>query len=338
MQNEVCPACLGAKYKTLDRVDTRDLIELYGREGVDVSRHFEATPEIRMNRCLTCDLVFFSPHCAGDGRFYEQLQKFDWYYQDEKPEYAYARNFISGSELVLEVGCGKGAFRAWLPESTKYVGLEFNDEAVRKARASGLNVIKQSVEEHAAQAAGKYDVVCSFQVLEHVPDPRAFVHACVQALRPGGKLILAVPSEDSFLGMATNAHLNMPPHHVLRWSDRALRRLALREGLFVIELWHEPVAEVHEDWHKETLARHYFVGLGLARKTLVDRSFTGKVLGRVLRSERVKDFFASRVAGRAAHAAHGHTVALVASKPVRVEVGVAPASPQAEQLLAPLTP
>ncbi|HVL75541.1 MAG TPA: class I SAM-dependent methyltransferase [Noviherbaspirillum sp.] len=320
MQFEACPACLGENIKTIHRIATRDLETLYGREGLDVSRYFGATREIRLNKCLACDLGFFSPHCAGDDLFYEQLQKFDWYYQDDKPEYDYARKLVGDAQRVLEVGCGKGAFFSWLPESVEYTGLEFNDEAIRKARSAGLNVFKQPIEEHAKLEAGKYDVVCSFQVLEHIPAPRGFIRACVQALKPGGKLIFAVPAEDGFLGVAANAYLNMPPHHVLRWSDRALRHLAFREGLSVIELWHEPVAEFHREWHQETLARHYLVQLGLGQQRLVDRTLTGRVFSRLLRSGGIRDYFAAKAAKRFAPATHGHTVVLVASKPVWSEV------------------
>jgi SAM-dependent methyltransferase len=314
MQNDVCPACLGGKITTVETVATSDLKKLYSYAGLDVSPYLDATPEIKMNKCVTCDLGFFVPHCAGDDAFYEQLQKFDWYYQSEKPEYGYSQRFVSGRDTVLEVGCGKGAFRSWLPASIEYTGLEFNDEAIRRAQSAGHNVFKQPIEEHAVIAPGKYDVVCSFQVLEHVPDPRGFVHACVQALKPGGKLIIAVPAEDSFLSVAANANLNMPPHHALRWTDRALRNLALREGLSVVDLWHEPVSSFHEEWHKETLAHHYFVQLGLRKYKLVGRDFTGKLLTRLFRKKGVRNFFAAKAANKFPAAKFGHTVILVASK------------------------
>ncbi len=320
MQNDTCPACQTGQSRVVSRVATADLERLYRRAGVEVAVYFRGVGEIRMNRCLICDLVFFAPHCAGDDVFYEQLQKFDWYYQDDKPEYAYCRKLVGESDAVLEVGCGKGAFRSWLASSVQYTGLEFNGEAVRKATQAGLNVMRQSVEEHAASAPGSYDVVCSFQVLEHVPEPRGFIQACVQALKPGGKLIIAVPAEDSFLGIAADAHLNMPPHHVLRWTDRALLNLAFREGLHVIDLWHEPVADYHQQWHSDTLARHYFVQRGFARHALVDRSLGGRLLGRVLRNARLRDYLANQTAQRLPQAGYGHTVVLAAGKPAFSEV------------------
>jgi SAM-dependent methyltransferase len=313
MSNVSCPACTADSASGIEQLASSDLVDCYRGRGIDVAAYFAATPEIRLYRCGVCDLRFFAPHCAGDAAFYEQLQKFDWYYQDEKPEYGFANKFIASGSSVLEVGCGKGAFRSWLPAAVEYTGLEYNDEAVRRAQAAGLNVVKQSVESHVASGTQKYDVVCSFQVLEHVTDPKEFVHACVQALAPGGKLILAVPSEDSFIALAPNAPLNMPPHHVLRWTDLALNNLAQREGLSIVDLWHEPVASFHQDWHVQTLAFHYFVMCGLSRTRLIDRSLKYRMIGRLLHHRPLRDYLAASVARRLPASRYGHTVVMVAS-------------------------
>jgi SAM-dependent methyltransferase len=309
-----CPGCGVRAVSVIDDVPTAELTALYRSRGVEVGSYFEGVRQISRCHCDSCDLHFFSPSCAGDDHFYEQLQQFDWYYQDAKPEYEYCKKFIQGTARVLEVGCGKGAFRAFLPDSVSYAGLEFNDEAVRKANAAGLNVVKQSIEEHAASRPGGYDVVCSFQVLEHVPDPKTFVHACVDALAPGGMLLVAVPSEDSFLSLAANAPLNMPPHHVLRWTDRALTNLARRESLTLVELWHEPVSSDHRMWHLQTLAHHYFVTRGLARTRLIDRSLRARLIGRLLRNDKLRRTLAQKVLDSQPQLARGHTVVLAARR------------------------
>ncbi|MES2758598.1 MAG: class I SAM-dependent methyltransferase [Pseudomonadota bacterium] len=312
MHNLVCPACSASAVAAVESIHSADLVQGYRDKGIDVAAAFAATPAIALYRCCGCDLGFFSPPCAGDAAFYEQLQQFDWYYQDDKPEYGYAGQHVDEGASVLEVGCGKGAFRAALPASVSYTGLEFNEAAVRRARAAGLDVSKQPVEAHAAANPRKYGVVCSFQVLEHVPAPKQFVHACVQALAPGGKLILAVPAEDSFLAIAPNSPLNMPPHHVLRWSDRALSHLAWREGLSVVDLWHEPVAPFHSEWHRQTLAFHYFVLCGLAKTRLLDRGLKYRAIARLLRVEGLRDALAASVLRRRPDLDRGHTVVMVA--------------------------
>jgi SAM-dependent methyltransferase len=40
----------------------------------------------------------------------------------------------------------------------------------------------------------KFDLVTSFQVLEHVPDPLAYLREMARVTRPGGKVILATPN------------------------------------------------------------------------------------------------------------------------------------------------
>jgi SAM-dependent methyltransferase len=314
MQKLACPACSANVVLPVETVASADLVAGYRDKGIDVAACLASTPVIDLYRCAGCDLGFFAPPCAGDAAFYEQLQQYDWYYQDDKPEYAYASQHVGDGARVLEVGCGKGAFRAALPRSVSYTGLEFNDAAVRKAQAAGLNVSRQSVEAHAAANPGAYDVVCSFQVLEHVPAPKEFVHACVQALAPGGKLILAVPAEDSFLAIAPNSPLNMPPHHVLRWSDRALANLAGREGLAVVDLWHEPVASFHTEWHRQALAFHYFVLCGLAKTRLLDRGLRHRAIGRLLRFRALRDALAASVLRRLPALGRGHTVVMVARR------------------------
>ena len=118
---------------------------------------------------------------------------------------------------MLEVGCGRGAFASLLKAqqpSVRYRGLEFNQAAVQAACAAGHDVVCRTLSDGAAQRPGHHDLVCHFQVLEHVPDPLAFTRDSVAARRPGGLLLVAVPAEDRFIGQQRDAWLNMPPHHL----------------------------------------------------------------------------------------------------------------------------
>ena len=311
MPQRLCPACYAGDTHLRESLARADLILSYRQKGIDVSAYLNDS-DLGVRHCGHCDLTFFDPICVGDGAFYAQLQTQDWYYQDAKPEYAYAATLVGEGCSVLEVGCGKGAFRAWLPASVSYSGLEFNDEAVHKAQAAGLDVIKQSVEDH-ADAGRHYDVVCAFQVLEHVEQPKLFFHACVRALKPGGTLVIAVPAQDSFLAIAPNAPLNLPPHHVTRWSDRSLTHMAHSEGLKKAAIWHEPVADFHKDWHQTTLAYHALARLGLYRPRLIDHSLRYQVLGRMLRLGPVRRYLARRALEAEPQLGVGHTVMLVAA-------------------------
>jgi hypothetical protein len=61
-------------------------------------------------------------------------------------------------------------------------------------------------------------------------------------------VIVATPNDDSFLGLAINGILNMPPHHVTRWTSSALRYILEFMGLVDVVIDTEPLAEIHEEW------------------------------------------------------------------------------------------
>lgn len=254
-----CPACGSSRYKVIDKILRRAICDGYLQAlSMDISSQFdEGIDSIKLLHCLQCDLRWFSPAVAGDDRFYELLQRHDWYYQDEKPEYRNVGDRLPDRGTLLEVGCGKGAFANFVPPSMTYRGLEFNNLAVSAATTSGLEVERKSIQQEASERPGHYDVVCHFQVLEHVPDIAGFMRACVDTLRPGGRLFATVPAHDSFLALVSAGWLNMPPHHVSLWSDQSLLNLAAGLGLYEAEVVHEPVADYHRNWYESVMREHY---------------------------------------------------------------------------------
>jgi len=238
-----CPLCDSADNRLLEVLSGGLLRRLYRRQlGINLGGWSPSTIELR--HCHRCDLKFFVPGTTGDEKFYECLQKFDWYYLAEKQEYDVAAKHISSNDSVLEIGVGRGAFAGKIrPRS--YVGLELSEAAVRMARQHGLNVYKDSIEQHSRNHSDSYDVVCSFQVLEHVAEPKRFIEFSLRCLKRGGKFIQSVPSEDAFLGTEANNILNMPPHHVTRWTNKALGSLAEQFSLEIVEIWNDKLSDFH---------------------------------------------------------------------------------------------
>lgn len=200
--------------------------------------------QIALHRCRSCGLGFFRPAAVGGEEFYRGLHDEDWYYPVDKPEYRFAAGFVRPSDSVLEVGGGEGAFGKLL-RCRSYRLLELNGAAVEAARLAGLDASEEDLATHARSNPAGFDVVCAFQVLEHVPDPRDFLAAAVVALRPGGRLIVSVPADDSFVGRDRRNVLNVPPHHVTRWSDRSLWRLGEMLGLGTERVHHESLTTWH---------------------------------------------------------------------------------------------
>ena len=222
----------------MQRIPAARLSEAYRRElGIVPAL---GSDELRYLGCDDCGLRFFDPPLTGDQEFYEALQKISWYYSAEKQEFRIAARYVRAADHVLEIGAGRGLFAREIAPAS-YTGLEFSTSAIELAQGNGVRLIAESVEHHAATNPGKYDFACAFQVLEHVSDPRSFLQAAVAALRIGGRLVVSVPGEDSFARHAVWDVLNMPPHHVTRWTDECLRGIAPLCGLDLIALTPEPL-------------------------------------------------------------------------------------------------
>ena len=103
---------------------------------------------------------------------------------------------------ILEVGCGKGLFLRACRDlgAAQVTGQDFfNKRPLDFARDElGLADLRRvGFEDRAAWPDGEFDVVCSFDVVEHVHDLLDFFEQCLRVLKPGGVLYHATPGSDS---------------------------------------------------------------------------------------------------------------------------------------------
>jgi 2-polyprenyl-6-hydroxyphenyl methylase/3-demethylubiquinone-9 3-methyltransferase len=99
---------------------------------------------------------------------------------------------------AADVGCGAGLLAEPLARlGADVVGVDAAPENVAAAREHALGqglAIDYKVGSVEALEPGRYDLVTSLEVVEHVADPRAFIHGLAAALKPGGLLILSTPN------------------------------------------------------------------------------------------------------------------------------------------------
>lgn len=291
-----CPLCHATRTRIVETLDAEQLARAYQSSfGVQTSL---GHGHILYAHCAACDLRFFTPPHAGDAELYVQLQRNEWYYMEAKSEYAIAAGWLPCEGAVLEVGSGRGAFADTVGRR-RYTGLEFNDAAIERAAAQGINLRKESVQDHAAASHGTYAAVVSFQVLEHVTDPHSFIAACVEALAPGGTLVLAVPDHDGLCGLTQNEILDLPPHHVSHWTAQALEHIGPLFGVEWLENQREPLAPHHApSAAKAIVERRLRRRAGLPPR-LLDMSLPARAVGRL--AARWSRLFPPSLAGMSGH-------------------------------------
>ena len=139
---------------------------------------------------------------------------------------------------VLEMGCGQGGFGARLAARADYVGVEPDQLAatVATARIAPLGGTVLQGDQHAVPAGSSYDLVCAFEVLEHLEHDAEMLGVWAGFVRPGGHLLISVPAwPDRFGPMDTHAG------HYRRYTPAGLDGLLVAAGL-------EPVSTQVYGW------------------------------------------------------------------------------------------
>jgi SAM-dependent methyltransferase len=249
-----CKICHSAKVFEVQLVPVDRLVSAWKRElGLELSSVFENIPQIRLLECDTCHLRFFVPDSyPGAEKIYPQLDQFYWYYMPFKWEHSMALKDLKGLRKIFEIGCGEGHFieRLQLEGAVEARGIDMNENAVREAQRRRLPVYCMDLREATSKWTNYFDAICSFQVLEHVSNPRDFLDRASSMLRPGGKLLLGIPNAESFLKHQFNI-LDMPPHHLTRWGSKVFSYLPNLFPLAIQHIKEEPLAKYHVDDYLE---------------------------------------------------------------------------------------
>jgi SAM-dependent methyltransferase len=230
-----CPLCGGSDGRVVREVSYG---EIWDRLAADWAAEFDPevveshTPEATTSlvECASCALQYFSPSVPGSADFYEQLTR-SAYYEDERWEFGVVAGLVAPGEAVVDVGCGRGAFLELVASHAgRAVGVDHNPSAVDHLRSIGIEAHALDFAEFAESERGVFDVVCGFQILEHLPSVDALIEPALACLRPGGRIFVSVPHRERYV-RGDLEPFDCPPHHISRWHPDQFARLAERHDL-----------------------------------------------------------------------------------------------------------
>lgn len=255
-----CPACLGGPLG--------DAFSKYGFSHV---------------RCGACGFVCVDPYPTDEimtelyqGAYYSQTRElYEWpllanggegtpYSAPREVLEAIITRTTTGMDRGhwLDVGGGLGAFANLVQQMRPnwVVKLnELNPQSIRIARELFDFEVVPSDPQELLQQNEQFDVVSSVAVLEHIPEPFAFLESYARLVKPGGWLVTAVPHFSNLnaeLSHGSSANV-VPPYHVSLFNEEAFRRLMSRlpgfelvsidqAGPAAFELIHYP--QTGENW------------------------------------------------------------------------------------------
>jgi SAM-dependent methyltransferase len=287
-----CPLCRNEMLFTGEAYTMDEVFRLWKADGVSFSRkvinEHSKEPETKLFACKHCRLEMFFPAITGSPVFYEELQEaVDWYYSEHKRwEFTRALKDIRALKArnkcrtLLEVGCGDGKFLSMAAEACHFdviIGAEVNPAAVGKARARGFTIHSGPLSDLRARYPEGFDVICAFQVLEHVDDPVGFLTSLRELAAPTGSLIFGVPNQAGPIQDIKPYLHDLPPHHVTRWRGDTFLRGVSPLGLSVQYMRAEPLARYHFSWLLPVYLRR-IVGQHLSRALMPIVSFTDRCL------------------------------------------------------------
>ena len=188
-------------------------------------------------KCLSCKFVFCEPiptelelekHYENYGRndylspltikrYHEILDSFEPYRKTNK---------------LIDVGCGIGYF---LEEAKKrgweVYGTEFTDEAIEICSKKGIKMNKGILNPDNYESQ-EFDVITSFEVIEHINNPQEELANFFKILRKGGLVYCTTPNFNSLLRYRLKEKYNVLcyPEHLSYYTPKSLKFIFNRSG------------------------------------------------------------------------------------------------------------
>lgn len=209
--------------------------------GYDMSESFKGITEISVLECEEIGYRFYYPFPEIDEeQFYNKTGRQEAYYPQSRWEFSIALEFMRPNDNILEIGSGYGGFLDILSNKgfSSYQGIELNQKAIEVIRNKGYKITDSLIQNFSQYHNEEFDIVCMFQVLEHINDVDSFIRNCLKVLKKNGKLIIAVPNNDAFVMQYDylSSAGNLPPHHIGLWREESLKKIGIYYGLKLISV------------------------------------------------------------------------------------------------------
>lgn len=208
--------------------------------------------------CKNCETLYINPRPTEDhlADFYKNSQNYAFWNEhifpateDARRENIFRPRALKVKEIceslnfhpktLVEVGAGFGTFCEEIRDLNfidTIVAVEPTPGLAQTCRDKGLDVIEKPIEQSNFEEESA-DLVCSFEVLEHLFSPSDFLAKFSKILRPGGLAILTNPNGRGFDVVVSPEHSGtVDVEHLNYFNPDSMKRLYERNGFELLEV------------------------------------------------------------------------------------------------------
>lgn len=282
-----CPVCEGDDYKVLYEpwIEEEDPIKLYGAAtGIQGTQ--------RLVKCNICEMIYENPRLPKDvilkGYISTDQSLHDSQYKNRVSSFYKALVNIQdhlplkGAE-VLDIGTAGGAFlEAAQMFGYDAYGLEPSKYLTEEAQKRGLKVKQGTIDENPYIEAS-FDMVCLWDVIEHLVEPKKDLLKIKALLKPNGILLINYPDIGTTMAKIAGKRfwwiISVHLHHFSRTTIKKICELTGFNVFYFRTYW-------------QTLELDYLFDMAIRYK-IPTASFFKKILPSFLRKIKIK-YYASQ--------------------------------------------
>ncbi len=142
---------------------------------------------------------------------------------------------LAGIHHFLDVGAGYGYLIKQMAEryGVHSIGVELSEQEARYGQTQlGVDIRNGALAE-ARLVLGSFDLVACFEVIEHIPEPQAFLDELLSYVKPGGRVLVMTDNFESLVASALGHGFPkwIPHSHISHFVPTTLEKLFKDKGL-----------------------------------------------------------------------------------------------------------
>lgn len=160
---------------------------------------------------------------------------FDLYSNFQHSKINLLKEYLNKETILLDVGCSVGMFLYNIRKFTKrIIGIDYDIASGKFASKKCKCLVFDKDIKNTTLPKESFDIICMFQILEHVKNPIQFISQYKEYLKPNGLICIEVPNINDALRYAYNLpnynKFYFHPAHLWYFSEKSLNILMKKTG------------------------------------------------------------------------------------------------------------